>query len=133
MSDVWGLANELGAKIIFFKPNIFTNKDGVYYKEISTICLNDCASSIRQGNVLLHEIGHCYCGHLHFESHSKGFSCKQEYEADCYMIRYRADEWLAQYDWEPEQIDIYAFLDYFELERRHYDTSFKIFRELLGH
>ncbi len=132
MADIWGLARELGADIIFFKPDKKTNKDGIYYKDFSLICLNDCVSAIRQCNALLHELGHCFCEHQYFSCHSSGYSYKQEHEADCYMIRYRADEWLSQFNWEPEQIDIHAFLDYFELSHKYYDTAFEIFKELLG-
>ena len=133
MADIWDLARSLGAKIVFFKPDDNISKDGMYYREISTVCLNDCASRIRQENVLLHETGHSFYGHTHYKCHSKGWSSKQEKQADKYMIKQRADEWLAGYDWEPEFIDFEAFIKHFELEKHMYDLVVEVFESILGH
>ena len=53
-------------------------------------------------NILLHEIGHVSFGHRHLDCRSSGWDRRQEREADRYMIEHRADEWLAQFDWEPD-------------------------------
>lgn len=133
MADIWELARSLGAKIIFFKPTNEINKDGMYYRKVSTVCLNDSVSSMRQENVLLHETGHSVYGHEHYSCHSKGWSAKQEKQADEYMIHQRADEWLAQYDWEPETIDYEAFLTYYELDKNLYNLVVIVFNEILIH
>lgn len=131
MSDIWDLARILGANIVFFKPNEEITKDGMYYKELDIVCLNDDVSLIRQENVLLHEIGHSFYGHKHFQCHSKGWSFKQEKQAEEYMIHYRAEQWLADYDWEPQFINYRAFMDYFELDSYLYNSVAKIFKEIL--
>lgn len=130
MSDIWDLARQLGAKIIFFKPNDEITKDGMYYKNLDTVCLNDTVSEIRQENVLLHEIGHLYYGHEHFQCHSKGWSFRQENQAEEYVIRYRAEQWLAEYDWEPQCINYRAFMEHFELASSLYHSVVKIFKEI---
>lgn len=131
MSDIWELARQLGAKVVFFKPNEEITKDGMYYRELDTVCLNDTVSTIRQENVLLHEIGHLYYGHEHFQCHSKGWSFKQERQADEYLILHRAEQWLADYDWEPQSIDYDAFMEYFELEKSLYNSVVKVFNNIL--
>ncbi|MEY8514520.1 ImmA/IrrE family metallo-endopeptidase [Lactococcus taiwanensis] len=131
MSDIWDLARELGAKIVFFKPDGNVTKDGMYYRDISTVCLNALVSEKRQENVLLHETGHSYYGHQHYSCHAKGWSARQERQANEYMIHQRAEEWLAQYDWEPQYIDYSAFLEYFELDRKHYSLAEEVFTEIL--
>lgn len=133
MSDIWDLASQLGAKIIFFKPNKEITKDGMYYRELDTVCLNDTVSSKRQENVLLHEIGHSFHGHKHYKCHSIGWSFRQERQADEYMIQYRADQWLSEYDWEPEFIDYKAFMDYFEIDNHLYDLVVEVFSKILSH
>lgn len=130
MSDIWDLARGLGAKIVFFKPDGEVMKDGMYYRKVSTVCLNDTVSSVRQENVLLHETGHNFFGHEHYSCHSKGWSAKQERQADKYMIHQRADEWLSQFDWEPERIDYFAFLDCYELDHSYYRLAESVFEEI---
>lgn len=131
MSDIWDLARQLGAKIIFFKPNEEITKDGMYYKDLDTVCLNDTVSTMRQENVLLHEIGHSFYGHEHFQCHSKGRSFKQEKQAEEYVLHYRAEQWLAAYDWEPHCINYRAFMEHFELASYLYNSVVKIFKEIL--
>lgn len=131
MSDIWELARQLGAKVVFFKPNEEITKDGMYYRELDTVCLNDTVSTIRQENVLLHEIGHSFYGHEHFQCHSKGWSFKQERQADEYLILHRAEQWLAEYDWEPQSIDYDSFMEYFELEKSLYNSVVKVFNNIL--
>ncbi|MFK5291830.1 zinc peptidase, partial [Lactococcus lactis] len=57
---------------------------------------------------------------------------RQEREADRYMIEHRADEWLAQFDWEPDVIDYDKFIEYFELEKSHYGLVVEVFDEIIG-
>lgn len=70
---------------------------------------------------------------MHYKCHSKGWSSKQEKQADKYMIKQRADEWLAGYDWEPEFIDFEAFIKHFELDKKMYDLVVEVFESILGH
>ncbi len=133
MSDIWDLARGLGADIVFFKPSDNINKDGMYYRKLSTICLNDNVSTVRQENVLLHETGHSFYKHDHYDCHSLGWSYKQERQANEYMIHYRADQWLSEYDWEPEYVDYEAFMEHFEIDRRLYDLVAEVFSEIINH
>ncbi|MGX7010977.1 hypothetical protein [Lactococcus cremoris] len=48
------------------------------------------------------------------------------------MIEHRADEWLAQFDWEPDVIDYDKFIEHFELEKRHYGLIVEVFDEIIG-
>lgn len=48
------------------------------------------------------------------------------------MIEHRADEWLAQFDWEPDVIDYDKFIEYFELEKRHYGLVVEVFDEIIS-
>ncbi|WP_374284147.1 ImmA/IrrE family metallo-endopeptidase [Lactococcus sp.] len=130
--NVWKLARELGADVVFFTPNEVTKKDGMYYKELNLICLNTLSSTKRQENVLYHEIGHHAYGHQHFDINSKSYSIKQEAEANRYMVKQRADEWLSAYDWEPEYIDIDSFLNFFEIDDRLYYLAEDVFHDILG-
>ncbi len=49
------------------------------------------------------------------------------------MIQYRADQWLSEYDWEPEFIDYKAFMDYFEIDNHLYNLVVEVFSKILSH
>ncbi|WP_242327799.1 zinc peptidase [Lactococcus lactis] len=102
-------------------------------KDEDFIFIKESNSYIKKQNILLHEQGHCYYGHTHLNCHSFGWSNHQEHEADMYMLEQRIDEWLSQYDWFPDIIDVYAFLDYFELDYRHYNDAYNLFKHIISH
>ena len=130
------LACQLNARIVYFDKkinNLF--RDGMIQQLLDKnyIFISTDNSEKQCENILLHELGHIYYEHKHYEMHSWGWSNRQEYEANHYMIKQRADQWLAQYDWEPQVIDIEAFLDYFELEHCHFSIAEIVFHELLSY
>lgn len=134
MGIIRELLLEIGAKIRYFDPFEFPNlKDGMKFsiRSIIYIFVSIRNSEMGTQNVLLHEIGHGFFGHNHLSCRCPGWDRKQERQADRYMIEYRADEWLSAFDWEPEVIDYDAFLEYFELERRHRDLAIEVFDSIL--
>ncbi|MCW2281373.1 zinc peptidase [Lactococcus lactis] len=125
---------EIEATIIYFdKEEYKFLRDGmkVTSRGQNFIFIEITNSSKQTGNILLHEQGHCYYGHTHLSCHSWGWSNKQEHEANMYMIEQRAEEWLSDYDWLPTSVDIEAFLKHFELEHKHYNDAYNIFKRIL--
>ncbi|MBK5077359.1 ImmA/IrrE family metallo-endopeptidase [Lactococcus lactis] len=133
MSLISELTIQLDARIIYFDKE-FHNlyRDGMMqtFLEQNYIFISNDNSEIQTENILLHEIGHVYHNHRHVDLHSWGWNNRQEAEANKYMIEQRADQWLAQYDWEPEKIDYEAFLNYFELDHCYYRLAEKVFEEI---
>lgn len=133
MSLISELTSQLDARIIYFDKDLHNlYRDGMtqtFLKQNYIFISND-NSEKQTENILLHEIGHVFYKHRHIDLHSWGWNNRQEAEANKYMIEQRADEWLAQYDWEPEKIDYNAFLDYFELDHCFYRLTEKVFEEL---
>ncbi|MCT1193299.1 ImmA/IrrE family metallo-endopeptidase [Lactococcus lactis] len=133
MSLISELTTQLDARIIYFDKDLHNlYRDGMMqtFLKQNYIFISNDNSEIQTENILLHEIGHVFHKHRHIDLHSWGWNNRQESEANKYMIEQRADEWLAQYDWEPEKIDYDAFLDYFELDHCFYRLTEKVFEEL---
>lgn len=136
MSIIKELLLGLSVKIKYYNPSDYPHlKDGMKFniRGITYIFIDIFNSEMVTQNILLHEMGHVSFGHRHLDCRSSGWDRKQEREADRYMIEYRADEWLAQFDWEPEVIDYDAFIEHFELEKRHYGLAVDVFNEIMGH
>lgn len=126
----------LSVKIKYYNPYDYPHlKDGMKFniRGITYIFIDIFNTEMVTQNILLHEMGHVSFGHRHLDCRSSGWDRKQEREADRYMIEYRADEWLAQFDWEPEVIDYDAFIEHFELEKRHYGLVVEVFNEIISH
>ena len=90
MSKLRELSRELGAEIIYFIPSenevvLIDDIKGLYLPEYDIIYIRDDLTIIEQENVILHELGHCSCGHTHYNCHSKMFGSKQEAQADRFM------------------------------------------------
>lgn len=136
MSLIRDLLLELSAVIKYYDPADFPNlKDGMKFtiRGVTYIFVSINNSDMETQNILLHELGHVYFGHIHLNCRASGWDRKQEKEADRYMLEYRAEEWLSQFNWEPEVIDYDAFIEYFELEKRHYNLIVEIFDEMIDH
>lgn len=129
------ISSEIEATIVYFnKDEHAFLRDGMKLtiKGENYIFIEINNSSKKSGNILLHEQGHCYYGHTHLNCHAFGWKNRQEHEANLYMLEKRADEWLSKYDWEPKFVDIEAFLDYFELDYKHYNDAYNIFKHILA-
>ncbi|MDR0297038.1 MAG: ImmA/IrrE family metallo-endopeptidase [Streptococcaceae bacterium] len=107
------------------------DKDGLYLPELKLIFVNNKLSDIERENAILHELGHLVSLHEDFVSESPAVHLRQEGEADCYMIRARAEEYLGFFDETPEILDVNAFLDAYHFENRLFSSADKIFREIL--
>ncbi|QSQ99574.1 hypothetical protein J0J34_05660 [Lactococcus garvieae] len=123
MSKLRELSRELGAEIIYFIPSendvaLIDDIKGLYLPEYDIIYIRDDLTIIEQENVILHELGHCYCGHVHYDCHSKGYSSKQESEANSYMVAYRFKEWLLTWDFAPlpEELSVQRFMNAYHFE-----------------
>lgn len=101
-------------------------------KDKDFIFIKESNSYTKKQNILLHEQGHCYFGHTHLSCHAFSWKSRQEHQANMYMLEKRADEWLSKYDWEPEFVDIEAFLDHFELDYKLYNDAYNIFKRILA-
>ncbi|WP_282798559.1 zinc peptidase [Lactococcus lactis] len=136
MSVIKELLLGLSVKIKYYDPSDYPHlKDGMKFniRGLTYIFIDIFNSEMVTQNILLHEMGHVSFGHRHLDCRSSGWDRKQEREADRYMIEYRADEWLAQFDWEPDIIDYDAFIEHFELEKRHYGLVVEVFNEIISH
>lgn len=136
MSVIKELLLGLSVKIKYYNPSDYPHlKDGMKFniRGITYIFIDIFNSEMVTQNILLHEMGHVSFGHRHLDCRSSGWDRRQEKEADRYMIEYRADEWLAQFDWEPDVIDYEAFIEHFELEKRHYGLVVEVFNEIISH
>ena len=136
MSVIKELLLGLSVKIKYYNPSDYPHlKDGMKFniRGITYIFIDIFNSEMVTQNILLHEMGHVSFGHRHLDCRSSVWDRKQEREADRYMIEYRADEWLAQFDWEPDVIDYEAFIEHFELEKRHYGLVVEVFNEIISH
>ena len=125
MSKLREFSRELGAEIIYFIPSendvvLVDDIKGLYLPEYDIIYIRDDLTIIEQENVILHELGHCYCGHTHYNCHSKMFGSKQEAQADRFMVVHRFNEWLSKWDFtpEPNEININQFMDAYELNNK---------------
>lgn len=135
MSVIKELLSELALKIKYYNPSDYPHlKDGMKFNIRGTtyIFIDIFNSEKVTQNILLHEIGHVSFGHRHLDCRSSGWDRRQEREADRYMIEHRADEWLAQFDWEPNVIDYDKFIEHFELENRNYELIVEVFDEIIG-
>lgn len=136
MSVIKELLLGLSVKIKYYNTSDYPHlKDGMKFniRGLTYIFIDIFNSEMVTQNILLHEMGHVSFGHRHLDCRCSGWDRKQEREADRYMIEYRADEWLAQFDWEPDIIDYDAFIEHFELEKRHYGLVVEVFDEMIGH
>lgn len=130
LSLIKQLLLELDSKIKFYNPEAHPSiKDGMKLsvRGEDYIFISTENSEKKIQNILLHELGHISLGHIHLDCRFQGWDRKQERDADRYMIEYRVDEWLAQYDWEPNYVDYDAFMNHFEIEYRHKDLVIEIF------
>ena len=119
MSKLKELAQELGAKIVYFSTNE-TELKGIYIPDVNLIYVREDVESVEQENVILHEIGHCNYNHIHYDCHANMYSNKQESEANYYMISYRFNEWLSLWDFSPEpnEISIEQFMKAYHFENK---------------
>ncbi|WKG35922.1 ImmA/IrrE family metallo-endopeptidase [Lactococcus lactis] len=125
MNKLSELSHELGAEIAYFSPSendidLETEIKGLYFPEDDIIYIRDDLSTIEQENVILHELGHCHCGHIHYSCHSRMYGSKQEAEADYYMIIYRFNDWLLSWDFapDPNEINITQFMSAYKFSKK---------------
>lgn len=123
MGKLRELSRELGAEIIYFNAiengvELESDTKGVYLPDDNVIYIRDDLTVYEQENVILHELGHCYYGHVHYDCHSKGYSSKQEAEANSYMVAYRFKEWLLTWDFAPlpEELSVQRFMNAYHFE-----------------
>ncbi|MDT2741997.1 ImmA/IrrE family metallo-endopeptidase [Lactococcus garvieae] len=123
MGKLRELSRELGAEIIYFNAiengvELESDTKGVYLPDDNVIYIRDDLTIYEQENVILHELGHCYYGHVHYDCHSKGYNSKQEAEANSYMVAYRFKEWLLTWDFAPlpEELSVQRFMNAYHFE-----------------
>ena len=91
--------------------------DGCYIEEEHTIFVNSSLSDDDRRKTIYHEIKHVV-DHKEFIELYKiiYFRNKMEYEADCFMIENLLYDYLSKCDIEPYQVNLFAFMDYYELD-----------------
>ena len=126
---------ELEIEIHYFDPADYDlphDKDALYVPDLKLILVNGTLDDITRKNAVLHELGHLLNQHYLLSCNAPGVHFKQEYEADHYMLRYRAKEYLEYFEGEFEFIDITRFLAVYHLASSLYDLAVQVFYELLG-
>ncbi|GEM_PF-6492287 len=134
-------ADRIGANVVIFDPDLYPNSkelekiDGwAVYDEDSNIkvaFVNAHRSTVTQGNVAYHELEHLEQGHSHYPMGTAGIM-QESYANNC-MIEERADAYVKGYEEISEEtvIDVYAFLDFYELSHEFYYKAEKILKNKL--
>lgn len=134
MGELQGYANELGAELIYVNSEESENiKDGLYLRDVNVIYIRSDLSTLTLGNKILHELGHAYYNHAHYDGSTCG--SKQEAQANYYMVSRRFKEWLSHWDFDPEieDLDIERFMKTYEFNRNLYSLCEKVIHEYCGY
>lgn len=105
--------NECGIEIVA----VNMDSDGCYVSELNSIFINSSLSEDERKKVIYHEIKHVV-DHKEFIELYKifYFRTKMEYEADRFMIENLLYDFLSECHIDPYQINIFSFMDYYELD-----------------
>lgn len=120
MGKLRQLSRELGAEIIYFEKveleleidiELEDDVKGIYLQKHNIIYIREDLTIHEQENVILHELGHCFYGHVHYGCHTKGYSMRQESEANYFMVKYQFRQWILTWDFapEPEELNLNQF------------------------
>jgi len=105
--------NECGVGIAYVEME----SDGCYIEEEHIIFVNCSLSQEDRRKTIYHEIKHVV-DHKEFIELYKTFyfRTKMEYEADRFMIENLLYDFLSECHIDPYQINIFSFMDYYELD-----------------
>lgn len=104
---------EYGIKIV----SVRMETEGCYIDEEKTIFVNSSLSEEDQRKIIYHEIKHVVDHNEFIELYKIFyFRTKMEHEADCFMVENLLYDYLREYTIEPSQINIFSFLDHYELD-----------------
>lgn len=140
MGKLRELSRELGAYIVYFEKSelgldldieLQDDVKGLYLPQLNIIYIREDLTIHEQENVILHELGHCHYGHVHYACHTVQHSSRQEAEANYYMIRYQFRQWILTWDFapEPEELNINQFMDAYGLSGNMRWLCKKVFME----
>ncbi|WP_190288345.1 ImmA/IrrE family metallo-endopeptidase [Lactococcus protaetiae] len=128
------LIKELGVEVILFYPtNPESQTDGIYFPDDNIIFVNGMLAEIERENIILHELGHLISGHYRYDCQPDMIHVGEENQADRYMVKSRAEQYLESFDDQPDYIDIHGFLTLFHIKPSLYDMADSVFRQLLNY
>ncbi|MDR0299740.1 MAG: ImmA/IrrE family metallo-endopeptidase [Streptococcaceae bacterium] len=125
------LERELEAEGISVVSGHGMDKDGLYLPDAKIIFINDSLDDIDRKNTILHELGHLINSHESLECEAPSLASKRELKADRYMIQARIEEYLADFDNQPDVVNIDNFLKAYHLQTRYSDLVIQLFHENL--
>lgn len=136
MGKLRELSRELGAEIIYFYEDEFDlpledDIKGFFFPESNIIYIREDLTIHEQENVILHEIGHCHYGHIHYACHSAQYSSKQEAEANYFMIKFQFQQWILSWNFapEPEELNLNQFKEAYNFGHYLNHLCEKVFEE----
>lgn len=127
--DLKDIVEELGIETVIAYG---IDRDGLYLPETSTIFIRNGLDEVQINNVFLHELGHLIYKHVNTPLSSPIYHMKQESEADDFWIVELAHEYIKAFDCLPEYIDVYIFLEAYQIGIKYYDKAESIFKDMLS-
>lgn len=134
MRDIYGKLKEKEFKIFDFDELLGDWRHGWCAPASRSMFIWKGCSEIVYENLILHGTAHALHNHTKKKNQLTTVGWSHEYEANYYMIRCRAEEWISDYYSLPNSIDFERFINYYELKatvptRDLYDIVEKVFNE----
>ncbi|MDT2766512.1 ImmA/IrrE family metallo-endopeptidase [Lactococcus raffinolactis] len=119
--------NDMGVEVVIAHG---ISRDGLYLPETETIFVRYGLTDEQAKNVILHELGHLICKHADTPLSSPYYHSKQESQADDFWLEELAKEYLNNFDYFPDYINIYTFLKAYQIGPKYYDKANAIFTKI---